>query len=270
MTALTAEIDRIANVTSWAGEELLDGATPSSATTDADSASFTFHVGARNNAADSITATIAATGSTALGIAGTGNFAEAMTNVTTVAATAAKMTVTQGSGTIAISGAADAETYSVKINGTTVNITTAFAGDQYEDSDIGVAQQLADEIEAAGIAGVVVTGQGTDTLTVKIGQSLDISSATNAQAAIGTIDSALRIVNNNRADLGAVSNRLDSTIANLSNIAINLEDGRSRIEDADFAAESASLAKQQIMLQAGTAMLAQANASQQNVLSLLG
>jgi len=270
MTALTAEIDRIANVTSWAGEELLDGATPSSATTDADSASFTFHVGARNNAADSITATIAATGSTALGIAGTGNFAEAMTNVTTVAATAAKMTVTQGAGTIAISGAADAETYSVKINGTTVNITTAFAGDQYEDSDIGVAQQLADEIEAAGIAGVVVTGQGTATLTVKIGQSLDISSATNAQTAIGTIDSALRIVNNNRADLGAVSNRLDSTIANLSNIAINLEDGRSRIEDADFAAESANLAKQQIMLQAGTAMLAQANASQQNVLSLLG
>jgi flagellin len=70
--------------------------------------------------------------------------------------------------------------------------------------------------------------------------------------------------------LGAESNRLDHTIDNLTNVETNLQGSRSRIEDADFAAESANLAKQQIMLQAGTAMLAQANASQQNVLSLLG
>jgi len=73
-----------------------------------------------------------------------------------------------------------------------------------------------------------------------------------------------------RGKLGAIRNRLDFTSANLGNVVTNTEASRSRIEDADFAAESAKLAKNQILLQAGTAMLAQANASQQTVLSLLG
>ncbi len=72
-----------------------------------------------------------------------------------------------------------------------------------------------------------------------------------------------------RASLGAISNRLDSTISNLTNISTNLEAGRSSIQDADLAAESASLAKSQILQQASTAMLAQANASKQGVLRLL-
>ena len=99
---------------------------------------------------------------------------------------------------------------------------------------------------------------------------VSLSSRANAESAIGVLDTAIQRLNESRGSLGAVSNRLDSTVSNLGNIVINLEDGRSRIEDADFAQESANLAKQQIMLQAGTAMLAQANASQQNVLSLLG
>jgi flagellin len=69
--------------------------------------------------------------------------------------------------------------------------------------------------------------------------------------------------------MGAVSNRLDSTVANLTNISANLSAGKGRIEDADFAAETTNLAKTQILQQASTAMLAQANASKQNVLSLL-
>jgi len=97
----------------------------------------------------------------------------------------------------------------------------------------------------------------------------EIDDQTNALAAILLLDTAIGKVNAERANLGSASNRLDHTVANLSNNAINLEDGRSRIEDADFAAESSALAKNQIMLQAGTAMLAQANASQQNVLSLI-
>jgi flagellin len=97
----------------------------------------------------------------------------------------------------------------------------------------------------------------------------EIDDQTNALAAILLVDTAIGLVNAERANLGSASNRLDHTVANLSNNAINLEDGRSRIEDADFAAESSALAKNQIMLQAGTAMLAQANASQQNVLSLI-
>jgi len=69
--------------------------------------------------------------------------------------------------------------------------------------------------------------------------------------------------------LGSYSNRLDSTVSNLTNISSNLSAGKGRIEDADFAAETTSLAKSQILQQASTAMLAQANASKQNVLSLL-
>ena len=77
------------------------------------------------------------------------------------------------------------------------------------------------------------------------------------------------MVSTQRAELGAVSNRIDSTVQNLTNITSNLQAGRGRIEDADFAAETTNLAKTQILQQASTAMLAQANAAKQNVLSLL-
>ena len=100
-------------------------------------------------------------------------------------------------------------------------------------------------------------------------RQIDISDADKAETAIGTIDAAMVKINNARADLGAVSNRLDSTVANLTNVSNNLQAGKGRIEDADFAAETTSLAKSQILQQASTAMLAQANASKQNVLSLL-
>ena len=99
--------------------------------------------------------------------------------------------------------------------------------------------------------------------------ALLINTASDANAAIATIDTALNTVNAQRAELGAVSNRLESTISNLSNISVNLEAGRSRIQDADFATETSNLTKTQILSQAATAMLAQANASKQSVLSLL-
>ena len=98
---------------------------------------------------------------------------------------------------------------------------------------------------------------------------LTMASNGSAGTTIDAIDAAIKTLNTQRAELGAVSNRLDNTVSNLTNIAINLEGGRGRIEDADFAAESTSLAKSQILQQASTAMLAQANASKQNVLSLL-
>ena len=96
-----------------------------------------------------------------------------------------------------------------------------------------------------------------------------VDTCANALLAIEAIDSAITTVNTQRAELGSVSNRLDSTVSNLTNISSNLQAGRGRIEDADFAAETTSLAKSQILQQASTAMLAQANASKQNVLSLL-
>ena len=92
----------------------------------------------------------------------------------------------------------------------------------------------------------------------------------NANDAILTLDFALQQVNGLRAELGAVQTRFESTISNLSVTAENLTASRSRIQDADFAAETANLTRAQILQQAGTSVLAQANAIPQNVLTLLG
>jgi len=99
--------------------------------------------------------------------------------------------------------------------------------------------------------------------------SIDIGSRDGAALAIDRIDSALSYIDDLRADFGAVQNRLTSTISNLQNVSQNFSASRSRIQDADFASETAALAKNQVLQQAGIAMLAQANQSQQNVLSLL-
>lgn len=99
--------------------------------------------------------------------------------------------------------------------------------------------------------------------------SVSLSSATNAQLAIATVDAALAQVNVSRGDLGAYQNRFTSAIANLQTTAENVSAARSRIQDADFAAETAALTRNQILQQAGVAMLAQANALPNNVLTLL-
>lgn len=99
---------------------------------------------------------------------------------------------------------------------------------------------------------------------------LTVLSADGAQSALSVLDQALDQISNQRASLGALENRLGHTVSNLANIVENTEASKSRIQDADFAQESAALARAQILQQAGTAMLAQANAAPQNVLSLLG
>jgi flagellin len=91
----------------------------------------------------------------------------------------------------------------------------------------------------------------------------------NANQAIAKMDRALDYINARRADLGAQLNRLDSVIANLSNNAESLSASRSRIQDTDYAVETANLTRAQILQQAGTAMVAQANTSPQMVLQLL-
>ncbi|MFY8134768.1 MAG: flagellin, partial [Aquimonas sp.] len=94
-------------------------------------------------------------------------------------------------------------------------------------------------------------------------------SFTDAQLAIGQIDNALTAVNSSRAELGAIQNRFSSVVTNLQTSSENLSASRSRIRDADYAKETAELTRGQILQQAGTAMLAQANQLPQNVLSLL-
>ncbi len=106
--------------------------------------------------------------------------------------------------------------------------------------------------------------------TAQVGfTSLDISDTEGADNAILAMDAAIKAVNSSRADLGAIQNRFSSVITNLASSSENLSAARSRIQDADFAAESANLTRAQILQQAGTAMLAQANALPQGVLSLL-
>ena len=100
--------------------------------------------------------------------------------------------------------------------------------------------------------------------------SYDVSTATAANTLLGTVDTELDAINNARATLGAGQNRLQSAVNNLTNVSTNLADARSRIQDTDYSAETTALAKAQILGQASTAMLAQANQSQQGVLKLLG
>jgi flagellin len=111
---------------------------------------------------------------------------------------------------------------------------------------------------------------GGPTLAGKPLTRTSISSIEGAQAVLTKLDSAMDKVNQTRATMGAVMNRLDHVINNLTNVSMNLSTSRSQIEDADYASASTELAKNQIMQQAATAVLAQANTSQQSVMKLLG
>src|SRR5690554_3310907 len=134
----------------------------------------------------------------------------------------------------------------------TFDSATSFA----VSSDVGGATGL--------FAATSAYGSTTETLA-----DIDISDFEGASSAMRVLDSALETINSIRADLGAVQNRLESTIANLSTTSENLSAARSRIQDADFAAESANLARTQVLQQAGLSVLAQANARPQQVLQLL-
>jgi len=116
----------------------------------------------------------------------------------------------------------------------------------------------------AGIASTTTSIAATSNLT-----SQSVDTVDNANATIKSMDAALTSVSSLRSTFGAIQNRFDSVIANLMTTAENLSASRSRIQDADFAAETANLSRSQILQQAGTAMVAQANQLPQGVLQLL-
>ena len=135
---------------------------------------------------------------------------------------------------------------------------------------------------SAGTAGVVTIQAGaneSDTVDIDLSTDLTADASLAAAAAvdvtalaagdIALFDDAIKVISTTRAGLGASQNQLESAVTNLNNNITNLSDARSRIEDTDYSAESTALAKAQILSQASGAMLAQANQSQQNVLSLL-
>lgn len=119
----------------------------------------------------------------------------------------------------------------------------------------------------AGLDKLGLMAQSEDASTTTTGVS--VGTVATANAALTSLDAAIDKVANFRAGFGAYENRLDATINNLTTLQINTDSARSRIEDADFAKETTNMTKSQILSQAATSMLAQANSSKQNLLALL-
>jgi flagellin len=181
------------------------------------------------------------------------------------------------------------ESFASVTGATTIDLDAGdFGGDPIDFDDDGTADTtpltVADGTDAT-VMGVVrydssasftITPTATelfdDTIEGAVLQqvsNLDISTATGAQDAVAVVDKALEAIDRQRGDLGAVQNRLQSTITNLSNVSEQVTAARSRIQDADFAAETAELTRASILQQAGISVLAQANALPQQALALL-
>ena len=155
------------------------------------------------------------------------------------------------------------------LDGTTTSVTMKGQVEMSSTQTFSVAT------DATGAAATETSFMAVDTGVEHFSSSLDavsdidITTAEGAENAIKVIDSALSKISDSRSDLGAVSNRLDSVISNLTNISTSVQAAKSQVMDADFAQESTNLARGQILSQAATAMLAQANSSKQGVLQLL-
>jgi flagellin len=273
---LKKELDRISNTTTFGGRKLLDG----------DFGIASFQVGSAAN--EIISVGIEEMSSTSLD----GRYYEQ-----TLSATVPGLTPTTGKVDIAIT-LADGKAYTVQADlkedddAEAINAKIAAA---INDSNVGVGAFLqADNSinvvstqtsdEKNNLASIVITDNAADPTGVTAGtvtaaadtaftedsvSDININTAEGAQKAVLIIDEAIQSIDAQRADLGAVQNRFDNTIANLQSISENVSAARGRIEDTDFAAETANLSKNQILQQAGTAILAQAKQLPQAVLSLL-
>jgi flagellin len=164
----------------------------------------------------------------------------------------------------------NAEVTELKAQITNVLATTEFNGSRIFNSGSGATYTA-----QAGAVSIQTGANASDTVSISFTALADLAAGTavdtaaNATTALGNVDTALTNVATTRAKLGAAQSRFESIVNNLSNNVTNLSDARSRIEDADYSQETTNLAKGQILSQASQAMLAQANQSQQGVLSLL-
>jgi flagellin len=266
VTQLKAEIQRVSEQTSFNGTKLLDGSFTAVA----------FQVGA--NAGETISiSSIANTQTAAIGgtfTRTTGSFnATALTGFAT--AIPAGGLVLNGTDVGAIGAAANAQERAGQLV-EAINRVSAQSGvgASYDATtgDVTLVSNAAvvttGTTNSATVAGIANAFTGTSATSTGI-TTVNVSSFTDAQLAIGQIDNALTAVNSSRAELGAIQNRFSSVVTNLQTSSENLSASRSRIRDADYAKETAELTRGQILQQAGTAMLAQANQLPQNVLSLL-
>jgi flagellin len=141
-----------------------------------------------------------------------------------------------------------------------------------ELTSINTSAPISVEVNGNGATATGLKDLNTDlssTVTGSALSSISVATASGAQSSIDAIDNALETINATRSELGAINNRLDFTVSNLSNVSENASAARSRIMDADFASETAALSRAQVLSQASQAMLAQANAAPQQVLQLL-
>ena len=183
-----------------------------------------------------------------------------------------ELAVQSASGTYSTSDRTNlnSEVTELKAQITNILATTEFNGSRVFNSGSGATYTA-----QAGAVSIQTGVNSGDTVSISFSSLSDLAAATavdtaaNAGTAIGNVDTMLTNVNTTRAKLGAAQSRLESTVNNLANNVTNLSDARSRIQDADYATETQQLAKFQILSQASQAMLAQANQSQQGVLSLL-
>ena len=165
--------------------------------------------------------------------------------------------------------ALDAEFQALEAEIDRINTNTSWAGISVFDGNAKTFQ-VGTKAGGANYLEHTIGDMAPGTIIDQIsGADADILTQAKAQSTITEVDEAIGRVSVERGKLGAVSNRLSSTMANLDQVAVNLSASQGRIQDADFAAETSNLAKGQILQQAATAMLAQANASKQNVLALV-
>ena len=209
-----------------------------------------------------------ATINTTLSTAGIGIVAtEDEGNIVLSSASGDTITVTDTGSNVGLftngDGATTAATAAITDFTGSLTLTNTNGGDVTFGTVSGTEAELDTSLAILGLH-----GQGSTTSTSS-SAGLSMATAESAAAAITAIDAALEKVFDNRGDLGAFQNRLDHTVSNLRNVSENTAFSKSQIMDTDFATESANLAKAQVLQQAGTAMLAQANASGQSVLSLL-
>jgi flagellin len=261
-----AEVDRIAKQTSFNGVKVLDGSFGTA----------TFQVGANVGETISVSLTTDVTAA-AIGTVNT-NTGAAFDMADTTAANFVTLDFGDGVtadlyGTVDIAAGASVQEAADAINNANIDGIAAFvnAADQLQVlSDIGdveFTETVAGGTNTVGLDGVVTADEAVGATTTLSGVGVD--TVANANFAIARVDSALTAVNGLRGNLGAIQNRFESTIVNLQTVSENLAASRGRIQDADFAAETAALTKAQILQQAGVAVLSQANAQPQLALSLL-
>ncbi|ELN0124731.1 flagellin [Pseudomonas aeruginosa] len=265
---LQKELDRISNTTTFGGRKLLDGSFGVASFQVGSAANEIISVGIDEMSAESLNGTyFTATGGGAVTAATASGTVDIAIGITGGSAVNVK---------VDMKGNETAEQAAAKI-AAAVNDANVGIGAFTDGAQISYVSKASADGTTSAVSGVAITdtGAGTAAGTTTFTEAndtvakIDISTAKGAQSAVLVIDEAIKQIDAQRADLGAVQNRFDNTINNLKNIGENVSAARGRIEDTDFAAETANLTKNQVLQQAGTAILAQANQLPQSVLSLL-